>query len=155
MRLPDGTAGCLARAVLLMALTMAAPPLGGVATALADADDEARELYAKTCSKCHGLIQEDRLSWRPEYLLVPAVTLPLGPTLSGIYLRPAGIIEDYPYSRAFREMATGWLWDEDALDGWLASSQDFVRGSTMYLKVDEPTRSKIIAYLKKYARYRP
>ncbi|MDP6342757.1 MAG: hypothetical protein QF578_14195 [Alphaproteobacteria bacterium] len=138
----------LAGLLLLSAWSLAALP------ALAEGDDEARTLYAKVCSKCHGLIQEDKLSWRPENLYVPAVTLPLGPNLSGIYLRPAGSIEGYPYSRAFRELATGWVWDEDALDTWLTSSQEFVRGSTMYLKVKQPTRGKIIAYLKKYARYK-
>ena len=101
----------------------------------------------------YGLIQEDKSSWHRENLLVPVITLPLGPTLDGIYLRPAGSIEGYSYSRAFRELATGWVWDEDALDGWLTNSQEFVRGSTMWLKVEEPTRSKIIAYLKKYARH--
>jgi cytochrome c2 len=123
-------------------------------TASAAEDEAARQLYAKLCSKCHGLIQEDKLSWRPEYLLVPAVTLPLGPTLTGVYERPAGIIEGYLYSRAMKEMATGWVWDEDALDTWLASTQEFIRGSTMWLKVKEADRKVIIDYLKKYARYR-
>lgn len=128
-----------------------------IATA-ASADDaeDGRDLYTKTCSKCHGLITEDALSWTPDALRVPAVTLPLGPPLSGIYMRPAGIMPDYPYSKSFLAMLeNGWIWDEDSLDGWLASTQDFIRGSTMFLKVEEPERTKIIAYLKKYAPYRP
>ncbi len=124
--------------------------------AWAEDDEEGRDLYANTCSKCHGLITEDALSWTPNNLRVPAVTLPLGPSLSGVYMRPAGAMSDYPYSRSFRAMLeNAWVWDEDALDGWLTSSQDFIRGSTMFLKVEEPTRSKIIAYLKKYALHRP
>lgn len=123
--------------------------------ALADDVEAGRELYVNTCSKCHGLIVEDQLSWIPENLLVPAVTLPLGPSLTGVYLRPAGIMEGYPYSKAFRALASGWVWDEDALDGWLTSSQEYIRGSTMFLKVEQPTRGQIIAYLKKYAEYRP
>ncbi len=79
--------------------------------------------------------------------------MPLGPSLTGVYMRPADIMPGYPYSKSFQEMASGWVWDEDALDGWLTSSQDFIRGSTMFLKVEEPMRGKIIAYLKKYARY--
>lgn len=122
---------------------------------LADDAEAGRELYVKTCSKCHGLIVEDKVSWRLENLVVPAVTMPLGPPLSGIYLRPAGIMEGYRYSKAFRAMATGWVWDEDALDGWLTSSQEFIRGSTMFLRVDQPDRGQIIAYLKRYAPYRP
>lgn len=121
--------------------------------ALADDAEAGRELYVETCSKCHGLIVEDEVSWRPENLAVPAVTMPLGPPLSGVYLRPAGIMEGYAYSKALRAMATGWVWDQDALDGWLASTQDFIRGSTMFLKVEQPARGRIIAYLKRYAEY--
>lgn len=139
----------LAAAVLLTLWSVT-----GISRVSADADDAGRQLYAKICSKCHGLIQEDKLGWRQRDLLVPAVTMPLGPTLNDIYLRPAGIIEGYSYSRAFREMATGWVWDEAALDGWLTNSQAFIRGSTMWLKVKEADRSQIIAYLKKFARYR-
>ena len=134
-----------------IAIVMALSLSGAAAAA---SDEAARALYVKTCSKCHGLIQEDAQSWRTENMVAPAVTLPLGPTLTGIYLRPAGTVKGYPYSKAFRAMATGWVWDENALDGWLASTQDFVRGSTMFLRVKEPARGKIIAYLKKYARYR-
>jgi len=124
--------------------------------AWADDDQEARDLYAKICSKCHGLITEDVLSWTPENLRVSAVTLPLGPSLTSVYMRPAGIMSDYPYSNSFKKMLeNGWVWDEDALDGWLTSTQDFIRGSTMFLKVEEPDRGKIIAYLKKYAAYTP
>ena len=121
--------------------------------ALADDAEAGRELYVETCSKCHGLIVEDKVSWRPETLMVPTVTMPLGPPLSGVYLRPAGIMEGYAYSKALRAMATGWVWDEDALDGWLTSSQEFIRGSTMFLKVGQPARGEIIAYLKRYAEY--
>lgn len=130
------------------ALALAAP------AARADDVEAGRALYVKTCSKCHGLIAEDRTSWTPDALLAPAVTMPLGPSLSGVYLRPAGIMPGYAYSRAFRALATGWVWDADALDGWLTNSQEFVRGSTMFLKVDQPARGRIIAYLQEYARYR-
>lgn len=123
--------------------------------ALADDAEAGREPYVNTCSKCHGLIVEDKLSWTPENLRVPAVTLPLGPSLTGVYLRPAGIMEGYPYSKAFRALASGWVWDEDALEGWLTSTQEYIRGSTMFLKVEQPARGQIIAYLKTYAPYRP
>jgi cytochrome c len=129
--------------------------LAAASPALADDAEDGRPLYAKTCSKCHGLIAEDKLSWTPEALLQQAVTMPLGPPLTGVFGRPAGIMPDYPYSRAFRALATGWVWDRDALDVWLTSSQDFARGSTMFLRVKQPTRGKIIAYLERYARYKP
>ena len=125
--------------------------------ALADDAEAGRELYVLKCSKCHGLLTEDKLSWRHENFFVKAVTLPLGPSLTGSYMRPAGIMEGYKYSRAFRERATanGWVWNDAALEIWLASSQVFIRGSTMFLKVDQPDRGNIIAYMKKYARYKP
>ena len=48
-----------------------------------------------------------------------------------------------------------WVWDEESLDLWLISSQAFIRGSTMFLKVeDADVRQKIIGYLKKYAQYK-
>ena len=121
----------------------------------ADALDDGRQLYIDTCSKCHGLITEDALSWTPQALTVPVITLPLGPPLTGVYGRQAGVMPNYPYSRAFRgALENPWTWDEDSLDGWLTSSQDFIRGSTMFLKVEDGPRAKIIAYLKTVAQYR-
>jgi len=129
----------------LLALFLAAP-------ARADDAEDGREPYIQTCSKCHGLIAEDAISWAPQNLHAPAVTMPLGPALTGVYMRPAGTIDGYAYSRAFRAAAQNpWAWDEAALDGWLTNSQEFIRGSTMFVKVEEPDRGKIIAYLKKYA----
>jgi cytochrome c2 len=43
------------------------------------------------------------------------------------------------------------VWDDDALEGWLTSTQEYIRGSTMFLKVEQPARGQIIAYLKTYA----
>lgn len=127
----------------------------GAATCWADADEDGRQLYINTCSKCHGLITEDAVSWTPDALLRQAVTLPLGPQLTGVYMRPAGIMENYPYSRGFRAaLENPWIWDEDALNGWLTSTQDFIRGSTMFLKVEDEPRAKIIAYLQRYATYK-
>ena len=123
------------------------------APAWADDAEDGRELYIKVCTMCHGLVAEDTVSWTPQALTVPAVTMPLGPPLTGVYMRPAGIMSGYAYSKSFRAMATGWIWDEDALDGWLTNTQEFIRGSTMFAKVEEPTRGKIIAYLERYARY--
>ncbi len=129
--------------------------IGFGAAALA-ADEEARALYMDTCSKCHGGIAEDAISQRNAELLHYAVTMPLGPRLTGVFGREAGIIDNYPYSRGFKAMIENpWVWDEETLDLWLTSSQAFIRGSTMFLKVPNPDeRAKIIGYLKKYARYK-
>mgnify|MGYP001197917009 FL=1 len=141
---------------VLAALAVLLPALSFVSTtARADDTEAGRELYIDLCSKCHGLIAEDVISWRPEALLQQAVTMPLGPSLTGVYGREAGIMANYPYSRAFRAaIENPRTWDEDALDGWLYSSQGFIRGSTMFLKVeDDDQRAKVITYLKKYAQH--
>jgi cytochrome c len=140
---------------LALCLAFAGTVFGQVSTAYAD-DQEARDLYAHICSKCHGLITEDVLSMTQENLLVQTVTLPLGPSLSTIYGREAGIMDNYPYSKSFtKAIENPWTWDEDSLEGWLISTQDFIRGSTMFLKVEDADRAIIIAYLKKYAQYKP
>ncbi len=128
----------------------------GLGAAALAADEEARALYMDTCSKCHGGIAEDAISRRNAELLHYVVTMPLGPRLTGVYGREAGIMDNYPYSRGFRAMIENpWVWDEESLDLWLTSSQAFIRGSTMFLKVeDADVRQKIIGYLKKYAQYK-
>ena len=79
----------------------------------------------------------------------------LGPPLTGVYGRQAKTMPDFPYSRACRAaIENPWTWDEDSLDGRLTNSQEFIRGSTMFIKVEEPTRGKIITYLKTFAQYR-
>ncbi len=142
----------------LLVRTLAAGALATVAfAAWADDAEEGRDHYVLLCSKCHGNISEDALSWRPEALFHQAVTMPLGPPLTGVYGREAGTMPNYPYSNAFKAaIENPWAWDEDSLDGWLLSTQDFIRGSTMFLKVeDDAIRAQVIAYLKKYAQYKP
>jgi len=150
----EGFVKALSRLVPAAALAAALGAMAG--PVLADDAEEGRDLYIETCTKCHGLVTEDALSWTPKNLTVQTVTMPLGPPLSTVYGREAGIIADYPYSRSFKKaIQNPWIWDEDSLDGWLTYTQNFIRGSTMFLKVEEPARGKIIAYLKKYARYKP
>jgi len=115
--------------------------------------EEGRELYIKICSKCHGQITERQVSqWKRNYL-VPVITSPLGPNLTGVFDRPAGTYAGYRYSNAFRQVAKDIVWNEENLDRWLTSSQDMIRGSYMFSKVKQPKRRKVIAYLKTYGRY--
>ncbi len=114
---------------------------------------EGRRAFADTCSKCHGLITERRVSQRYGGLLVPVVMSPLGPNLSGVYGRPAGIYAGYRYSDGFKQVAKDIVWNEESLDRWLTSSQAMIRGSYMFIKVKQPMRAKIIAYLKTFSRY--
>lgn len=125
----------------------------GIATAARADDQAARELYIDTCGKCHGALATDPVAGWHDGFVIPAVTMPLGPPLAGIYGRVAGTYEGYAYSRAFLEMAQNpWTWGEDELDLWLTDTQAFIRGSTMFLKVpDAGERAAIIGYLRKYA----
>ena len=136
---------------LAAALTGAAALCGGAAAA----DDAAagRAHYLETCMRCHGLLKADTDSWTPHNLVNPAIASPQGPALSDIYGRPAGIVETYGYSRSFREAAENpWTWDADSLDSWIADSQAFIRGTTMFVKIpDESARAAIIAYLRRFA----
>ena len=114
---------------------------------------EGRQAFADICSKCHGLITERRVSQRYRNLLVPVVMSPLGPNLTGVYGRPAGIYAGYRYSNSFKQIATDIVWNDESLDRWLTSSQAMIRGSYMFIKVSQPKRRKIIAYLKTFGRY--
>ncbi|MBL29565.1 MAG: hypothetical protein CMM50_18700 [Rhodospirillaceae bacterium] len=126
---------------------------GGVFLApAASADDfdlaAAREVYLHECFKCHGKIEAD-VALSRENLLQPAVALPYGPTLLGVYGRPAGTIEDFKYSRAFEEKAPEIVWTGEMLDKWLAGTQDVIQGTVMFYKQkNADIRATVIAYLK-------
>ncbi len=140
---------------LLAAAVLAIAGTAGVAAA-GDAEG-GRPHYVEICMKCHGLLKSDPDSWTPHNLASPAVVLPLGPSLSDIYGRQAGIVETFGYSRSFREaLENPWVWDADSLDGWIFDSQAFISGTTMYVKVpDETVRAQIIAYLQHFAPHNP
>ena len=127
------------------------------AGAAADEAAEGRPHYVEACMKCHGLLKADPDSWTPRNLASPAVVMPLGPSLADVFGRPAGVVETYGYSRSFREaLENPWVWDGDALDAWIADSQAFVSGTTMYVKVpDEAVRARIVAYLAHFAPWAP
>jgi cytochrome c2 len=77
-----------------------------------------------------------------------AVVPPFGPPLHGVYGRPAGSVEGFPYSRAFKNTLQGVVWNRDTLDRWISDSQAWVPGSMMFYQQPDPEiRRKIIAYL--------
>lgn len=77
-----------------------------------------------------------------------AVSPPYGPTLRGVYGRPAGSVAEFLYSREFRRILQGVVWNRDTLDIWIRDSQAWVPGSLMfYTQPDPEIRRKIIAYL--------
>jgi cytochrome c2 len=122
---------------------------------------EGRALYRDHCSTCHGLIASEGASRQRaptlvRVIMVPSVTErervaiapPYGPPLRGVYGRPAGTVEGFTYSRAFKKVLQGVVWDHQALDRWITDSQAWVPGSLMfYAQPDADIRRRIIAYL--------
>lgn len=127
----------------------------GVAGFDTRADDVAagRTLFEDKCERCHGLIDERRVGMWPRGRVIPAVALPLGPNLTGIYGRPAGTIAGFRYSDAFKAIAPDLVWNDETLELWLADSQTMIRGSYMFIKVTQPGRRQVIEYLKSFSRY--
>ena len=122
----------------------------------ARADDavQGRKLFGEACKPCHGRIDERRAGAWPRGRIIPVVALPRGPSLTGVYGRPAGTMPGFYYSTPFRAVASDFVWDDETLDLWLADSQAMIRGSYMRIKVKAPARHKIIEYLKTFSRYR-
>lgn len=77
-----------------------------------------------------------------------AVAPPYGPSLRAVYGRQAGTVPSFAYSRAFKNILQGVVWDRGTLDTWIMDSQAWVPGSMMFYKQPAPDiRRKIIAYL--------
>jgi cytochrome c2 len=77
-----------------------------------------------------------------------AVAPPFGPPLRGVYGRPAGSVEGFPYSHVFKNTLQGVVWNHDTLDRWITDSQAWVPGSRMfYQQPDAEIRRQIITYL--------
>jgi cytochrome c2 len=87
------------------------------------------------CASCHALEPETR---RP------------GPHLHDIVGRIAGAVEGFRYSPALgRAAEEGLVWDEAALDAFLADPAGFLPGTTMRTRVaNAEDRGAIIAYLR-------
>ena len=91
--------------------------------------------FQRKCSICHTL--------EPEGLRRA------GPTLFGVFGRPAGGVSDYKYSRVLREAE--FVWNEDTIDALFDEGPArFVPGSKMPMqRIAKPAdRSDLIAFLK-------
>jgi cytochrome c len=71
----------------------------------------------------------------------------IGPSLAGIYGRPAASLAGYDYSPALK--SSGLTWDAATLDRWLRGSQTMVPGTRMplYPVADPAARKQIVDYL--------
>lgn len=78
-----------------------------------------------------------------------------GPNLYGVFGRKAGTLAGYNYSDAVK--SSGFIWDAEHLDKWLAMPRDYLPGTKMTfagLKA-EKDRVDLIAYLKVETGYKP
>ncbi|HEX2138165.1 MAG TPA: hypothetical protein VHG33_00490 [Woeseiaceae bacterium] len=80
-----------------------------------DADPEYGSTLAMQCRACHSF-EADAAG-------------PLGPNLSGLFGRPAGSLDGYPYSPALADAS--FYWTPRALDAWLAQPARFLPGNSM------------------------
>jgi len=125
------------RAIHLIAaaamLSVAAPALRAQALPPGDAE-RGKELYAR-CQGCHS-IDRNRI----------------GPMHRGLFGRRAGTVDGFNYSKAMKQ--SGIVWDEAALDAFLAAPRDVVPGTRMtYAGIKDPQeRADLITYLKEATR---
>ena len=107
------------------------------APALASGDAAAGEKLFKRCKACH---------------VVDAEKHKTGPHLVNIMGRTAGTVEGYKrYSKAMK--ASGVVWNEETLDGYLEKPKAYVKGTRMAFAGlrKEADRANVIAYLKRYS----
>lgn len=72
----------------------------------------------------------------------------IGPSLYGLFERPAGTVKGYKYSKALKN--SGFTWDEVYLDLWLHDSKVFAPGTKMRTRVKNfEQREALIEYLRK------
>jgi cytochrome c len=70
----------------------------------------------------------------------------MGPHLKGVVGRKAASAEGFAYSAALK--ASGWTWDKEKLDAYLADPRKTAPGTTMMMGASSATdRADIIAYL--------
>ena len=102
------------------------------AQSLAQGDPEKGERVFNKCKVCHVADEEKNK---------------VGPTLVGIFGRPAGSVEGFKYSDAMKE--SGVTWDEETVAAYVADPKGYVPGNKMEfpgLKREQEI-ADLIAYL--------
>lgn len=94
---------------------------------------DAATLFSRQCGTCHIATADGG----PRQ----------GPTLFGVVGRPAGSVPGFKYSAGYA--SSGLVWNETALDSYLANPQAMIPGSVMaYRQADAGVRRTIIDWLK-------
>lgn len=91
------------------------------------------ELLALACQPCHAL--------------TPAGGPDIGPSLYGVFGRPAASLADFEYSEALR--GAQFVWTAERLDAWLQAPVEYLPGTTMVFAGygDPQDRAALIAWL--------
>jgi len=111
--------------------------LGFQAPLAAEGDPARGERVFQRCYACHSVD--------------PSETGLDGPNLHGVVGRPVGAADGFAYSEALQARAAdGLVWEEAALDAFLADPQGFLPDNAMgfFGLRDEDARADLIAYLK-------
>jgi cytochrome c len=92
-----------------------------------------QQLFEKRCTGCHALETNRE-----------------GPHLQGVYNRPAGTVQNFPYSAALK--GAHITWNDQTLEKWLTDPDAFLPGNNMDFHVPRPQERKdIIAFFKQSA----
>ena len=123
-------ANVIARSIVAMGALYAA---AGLAAAPAPGSTSNGEAAAAVCRACHTFHA--------------AQPNGAGPNLHGLFGRRAGSVTGFAYSPALK--ASGIVWNEQALNEFLAAPAKRVPGTRMPISVTDPAkRAAVIAYLK-------
>jgi len=113
---------------------LAAALLFGAAAGTAQAESAGEKLFKQQCAACHAVAKDAPMG--------------MGPNLSGVVGRDAGIMEGYRYSAEFKKGLDGQKWTPELLDTWLTDPQTLASGTyMMYKQNDAAVRKSIIEYL--------
>jgi cytochrome c len=120
---------CAAPAAIVLAALVLAPAVAAAADAGAG-----QAAFVRQCALCHTVTKDGPNRF--------------GPNLFGIVGRPAGSVQGFNYSSAFKSTAA-WTWNADTLAGFISKPAEMVPGTTMgvFQGVADRDRDNLVAYL--------
>ena len=106
---------------------------GLACSAQAEGDPAKGKKVFKKCAACHAITEGKKK---------------VGPSMFGVWERPAGSVEGYKYSKSMA--AAGYNWDEEHLSGFLAAPKKYLPGTKMGFSgiKKEKQLVDLLAYLK-------